>query len=98
MLRIALLPGAEIDMLESYDWYAERSARAATRFESAIEASYQQILKSPMTWPMADARHHFFKVRKYPFSVICRIEPDELLDVAIAHSSREEGYSQTRVP
>jgi hypothetical protein len=43
-------------------------------------------------WPLCDDRHRFYILRRYPYSIIYRIENGNVLIVAVAHSRRSATY------
>ena len=97
MGSVSLLPGALGDYQESLAWYSKRSARATAGFETAIDVALQEIAKTPERWPLCDDRHRVYILRRYPFSIVYRVEAGDVLVVAIAHSSRDSAYWQGRV-
>jgi plasmid stabilization system protein ParE len=85
--------GAEEDYTESLRWYAKRSARAARRFDAEFARALEAIAANPDTYPRCDDRHRFYLMKRYPFRLIYRQEPDgRILVVAVAHTSRRPGY------
>jgi hypothetical protein len=52
----------------------------------------RRIAAAPEQWALCDDRHRFYILRRYPFSIIYRIEQPGILIVAVAHSSRSETY------
>jgi len=73
-------------------WYAERSATAARRFSEELDAAEAAIAANPEAWPPFEhgTRHHL--LRRYPFSVVYRIEPERILIVAVMHFRRRPAY------
>jgi plasmid stabilization system protein ParE len=96
MANVVLLPGAELDYQEGYVWYHARSERAAENFEAAIEHALSLIADDPEQWPFCDDRHRLYILRRYPYSVVYRLEGDTVLVVAIAHARRRLGYWKQR--
>jgi plasmid stabilization system protein ParE len=94
--NIDFLPAAEADYKQALAWYRERSARAAAGFEAALDVALNRIAEAPEQWELCDDRHHLYILRRYPYSVIYRIEGDDVLVVAVAHSSRDESYWHRR--
>ena len=92
MPEVRFLPAAYDDFLKSLAWYSQRSERAAAGFEAALEVALQRIVDSPSTYALCDKRHRFYILKRYPFSIVYRMEGDEILVVAVAHSSREMPY------
>jgi plasmid stabilization system protein ParE len=91
-----LLPAAKVDLQEAYDWYAARSARAALLFELAADHALHQVAQNPELSARCDARHRLHRIRRYPYSIIYRIEPGTVLVVAVAHGRRRPGYWRNR--
>ena len=79
-------------------WYADRSAAAALAFSDEIEAAESAIAQFPEAWPSFDHGTRRYLLRRYPFSIVYRIEPQRILIVAVAHAHRRPGYWKTRAP
>ncbi len=94
--EVSFLPAAEADYRDAFVWYQDRSPQAADGFEAAIEVALRAIGDAPERWPLCDDRHRFYGLRRYPFSIVFRVEDDAVLVVAVAHSRREANYWQDR--
>ena len=92
MVRVSVHPDAEAEYEAALDWYMERSVQAADRFEAAFDAVIQAIAESPKRYPMLDDRHRYSLLRRYPYSVIYRLDDDLVRVIAVAHSKRLPGY------
>ena len=79
-------------------WYAERSASAAAGFSEEIDTAESAIADFPDAWPPFDHGTRRYLLRRYPFSVIYRIEARRILIVAVAHGHRRPGYWKSRLP
>jgi plasmid stabilization system protein ParE len=78
-------------------WYAERSVSAAVGFSEEIEAAESAIMQFPDAWPPYDHGTRRFLLRRYPFSIVYRVESRRILIVAVAHGHRRPGYWKTRL-
>jgi plasmid stabilization system protein ParE len=96
MADILFLPAAETDYGEALAWYAQRSARAAAGFERAVDRALNQIADAPDRWPLCDNRHRFHLLKRYPYSIIYRVEQGGILVVAVAHGRRDPEYWKER--
>ncbi|MCX7015040.1 MAG: type II toxin-antitoxin system RelE/ParE family toxin [Candidatus Sumerlaeota bacterium] len=97
MAEALITQGAEEDYTQSLQWYAERSQRAASEFEAEFERALEAIEANPDRYPLCDERHRFYLLKRYPFQVIYRKAPgDQVLIVAVAHTSRRPGYWMER--
>jgi len=90
--EVSVHPDAEAEYESALDWYMERSIRAADRFEAAFDAAIQIIAESPKLYPLLDDRHRYSLLRRYPYSVIYRLDDGMVRIVAVAHSKRLPGY------
>jgi plasmid stabilization system protein ParE len=90
--NVTFLPAAEQDYQEALAWYQARSVQAAAGFEAAVEVALQRIADAPESSPLGDDRHRFYVLRRYPYSVIYRVEPGGVLVVAVAHARRSPSY------
>jgi len=77
-------------------WYAERSAAAAAGFSEEIDAAESAIGDLPEAWPLFDHGTRRYLLRRYPFSIIYRVEPSRILILAVAHGHRRPGYWKSR--
>lgn len=78
-------------------WYAERSGSAAAGFADEIDAAIAAIEQNPNAWPPYDHGTRHYLLRRYPFSVVYRVESVRILIVAVAHGCRRPGYWKSRL-
>lgn len=96
MLPIDYLPGARRDFDESFDWYLQRSPKAALRFSAAIDAALARVAAKPEGFAAIDDVHRECRVETFPFRVVYRVSGECILVVAIAHAKRRPGYWKNR--
>jgi len=77
--------------------YAERSVSAAAGFSEEIDAAESAIVELPDAWPPFDHGTRRYLLRRYPFSVIYRVESRRILIIALAHGHRRPGYWRSRL-
>ena len=92
MRPVEYLPGARRDFDESFDWYAERSVRAAARFAGAVDATLGKVAANPTQFASPDGVHRECPIKKFPYRVVYRIVENRVLVVAIAHAKRQPAY------
>ena len=78
-------------------WYVERSLTAAAAFSEELDAAESAIAQFPEAWPRFDHGTHRYLLRRFPFSIVYRVEPRRILIVAVAHGRRRPGYWRSRV-
>ena len=82
--------------LKDYDdackWYAERSASAAKWFEEAVDEAMIRISEAPESLPRLSGPYRRVRVRRFPYILVFRPrQADEMVVVAVAHTSRQPG-------
>jgi plasmid stabilization system protein ParE len=92
MSKARVISAAESDFTEALCWYAERSQRAAERFDAEFDKAMATIGADPRRFPYCDERHRFYLMDRYPYQVIYREEHDEVVVIAVAHAKRKPGY------
>ena len=92
-----LLP-AEREMMEAAQFYNRQSAGLGEDFLDKIEAAVRDIAKSPDRWPILGSsaiRRRF--VHRFPYGLLYRVDPDEIIILAVMHLSRRPNYWMSRL-
>lgn len=96
MSELVILPEASDELRAAARRYAQFSERAAIRFEAGVDVALSEIMAAPESWPRIDEHYRFRLVKRFPYLVIYRISDSKVVVVAVAHSSRQEGYWRLR--
>lgn len=94
--ELEYLDEAVVDAEGAARWYAERSPTAAARFSAELDQAEAAILERPEAWPTRGDGSRHYLLRRFPFSVIFRVEQSRVLIVAVAHARRRPGYWKNR--
>ena len=97
-LALEYLEQALLEAEAAARWYAERSPSAALAFSDEIDTAEDAIVQSPEAWPAYDHGTRRYLLRRFPFSVVYRVESTRVLLVAVAHAKRRPGYWTSREP
>lgn len=75
---------------ESIVWYRKRSQHAAVKFVEAVEHGIEIICANPESFNSLYSGYHEYPVRKYPFTIVYRIDKELLMIriVAVYHQNR----------
>lgn len=92
MANVVLASPAVREFTDALLWYAEKSHIAATRFDEEFEQALAAIADHPTHYPKFDDQHRMYLMQRFPYQVFYRVNPDRILVVAVAHTSREPGY------
>ncbi len=96
MADISIHPDAEAEYEAALAWYMARGEQVAAGFETAFDQTLESVAANPELYPLRDDRHRFCLLRRYPYSVIYRVEGIRIQVVAIAHARRMPVYWSDR--
>jgi plasmid stabilization system protein ParE len=97
MKPVVFLPEAEQEMLEAAIYYQSQAAGLGIDYLSEVERAVRTIAESPTTWPVVEGELRRRLIRRFPFGILYRIEPEEIVIVAVAHLHRKPGYWRKRI-
>ncbi|MEO6731711.1 MAG: type II toxin-antitoxin system RelE/ParE family toxin [Ferruginibacter sp.] len=75
---------AQKDYEVSLQWYLERSIRAAQNFVAAMDGALQLIVEYPTWWLNKYKDYHEISLKKYPFTIIYKIEEEKQLIIILS--------------
>jgi plasmid stabilization system protein ParE len=79
---------AMADIDAAYDWYENQSAGLGERFLTALHDHIERIQQQPAAYAIEYREVRPAPMRRFPYVVYYRIDPDRLLIVAVQHGSR----------
>ncbi|HEY4234952.1 MAG TPA: type II toxin-antitoxin system RelE/ParE family toxin [Lacipirellulaceae bacterium] len=90
MNDFVFLNSARSEYNSAVDWYSSQSVRAAERFADEVESAIQSIIKNPEQHPRWNDQHRYYLLNDFPYFVGYRYLLDEILIVAVRHTSRDQ--------
>jgi plasmid stabilization system protein ParE len=87
---------AETEYEHALAWYLDRSPQAAERFEAAFDEAVEAIRRNPAMFPLCDDMHRFVLLKRYPYSLVYRLDGDAACVIAVAHTKRRRDYWSSR--
>lgn len=97
MTKVVFLPEAESEMFEAAKFYESQATGLGVDYISEVEHAINAIAESPMTWPIIEGELRRRLVRRFPFGILYRIEPDAIIIIAVSHLRRKPGYWKKRM-
>ena len=94
--RLHFHPAARAEVLAAYDWYAERNNVAADSFQTELENAGRIIEREPEVFSQYLHGTRRFLLKHFPFSIIYRVQSDQIEIIAVAHQRRRPGYWMDR--
>jgi toxin ParE1/3/4 len=96
-LKVRYHPEAAKELAEAIDWYAARDPRVAERFGDLYVEKLREVLKSPRRWARHRDGTRQVYLRPFSYLLIVRELGEALQVVAVAHTSRRQGYWRKRL-
>lgn len=97
MKTARFLSPAEQEMLDAARYYDSQAVGLGEEFLARIESAVKDVVDHPAMYPIirADIRRRL--VHRFPYGVLYRVDPDEIVIVAIMHLHRHPMYWIGRV-
>ena len=92
MKRIRFLSPAEIEMFDAAAYYETRVLELGTDFISTIEIAVLDLSDEPEKWPVIGKEIRRRILPRFPYSILYKIDPEEIIIVAIMHQKRRPNY------
>ncbi|EAR21684.1 type II toxin-antitoxin system RelE/ParE family toxin [Nitrococcus mobilis] len=102
MTRVRILEQAAEEAIEAAAWYECERPGLGAEFAQAIEAALDLLEEEivPLTNLPGQAGREGAKrlvLSRFPYDIIVRQQPEELIVIAVAHHSRRPGYWRKRL-
>ncbi len=80
----------------AFKWYWERNQDAALAFRAEVKRVLASVERDPLRWPHYLHGTRRALMRGFPYLIVFKVEPSEVIVVAISHQSRKPGYWKRR--
>jgi plasmid stabilization system protein ParE len=94
--EIRFHPAAKGEIVDALNWYLDRSHQAAERFLTALDDAIEAVGSHPVMFPLCDSVYRHVTLKRFPYSIIYRVDETEVFVVAFAHSKRRSRYWSQR--
>jgi toxin ParE1/3/4 len=95
-LPLIITPEAEEDLVEAKAWYERKRAGLGEEFVLCVEAALDQIRRAPAGATEVAPWVRRVVVRRFPYGVFYRVDPDQIAVLAVYHSRRDPRGWQAR--
>lgn len=96
--ELILVPEAEQDLNEAYDWYEQRRAGLGEDFLSCVDACIQSICRTPALYAILFEQYRRALVRRFPYAVFYEYNENTVIVYGILHTSRDPAKWRERLP
>jgi plasmid stabilization system protein ParE len=97
-MRVRFMPEATADADHAADWYAaaEPEQDLDRQFLAEVKRVARLVGERPRAWTEVEPGVRRAVLRRFPYSLIYTVDPDEVLILAVAHHRRGAGYWRDR--
>ena len=88
---------AEDDFDATFDWYERQRAGLGVDFASHVQAALDLIASVPESFPLRAENVRRALVQRFSYAVYFRPEDDQIVVLAIVHTSRDASVWQSRL-
>ena len=96
-LPVDFHPEARFEADAAFDYYHERSPRAAEAFYLELEKAHSAIQDSPESWERYLYGSRRYLLDRFPYIIVYRVTEHRIEIVAVAHGHRKPGYWAERL-
>jgi plasmid stabilization system protein ParE len=83
---------AEAEFELAVEFYEECEPGLGEAFSEEIIAAIERILRFPESWPKYTHRSRRCLCNRFPFSLVYRVQKNEIMIYAVMHQKRKPGY------
>lgn len=93
---VRLLLPAEQEMYDAARYYELQAPGLGQDFLDKVKLALQDLVNSPDRWPIVrdDIRRRL--IRRFPYSILYRNDPEEVVVLAVMHVKRHPSYWLSR--
>lgn len=88
-VRVVLRPEARAEFDDAFDWYERQWPGLGVDFVAHVQEVFDEIGVRPAMYAEVFPGVHRATVRRIPYSVFYRVEPQQIVVPAVFHSKRD---------
>ena len=84
-------------MLEAAVYYETQVDGLGNAFLAKVESAVHDVVKHPGAWPVVRNEMRKRLLHRFPYALLYRVDPDEIVIVALMHQRRRPEYWLGRI-
>ena len=92
MKTVRFLRPAELEMLDAARYYELQALGLGMDFLEKIDSAVHDIGEDPERWPVLRLQIRRRLIHRFPYGLLYRVDPDEIIILAIMHLHRHPDY------
>ena len=95
-LPIVLREDARAEFDQAFDWYERQKPGLGVEFVAKVQDVFDRISNLPLLHAIVFEDVRRAPVKKFPYAVYYRPEPDQVVVIAVFHNRRDPSVLQSR--
>ncbi|SRR6266511_6015920 len=96
MDEIAFHSDAAEEMRAAAAYYEAREQGLGDQFLDEVQEGLRRIQQFPRLWPIYEGEFWRYLLKRFPFGLIYRIDPEKIFIIAVVHLQPRPGYWKNR--
>jgi len=92
VIKYQYLAPAKGELRSAAHYYRERSLRVASSFMASVQDAIDQIVEFPESAPVIRGHIRGKVISRFPYTLMYRVEDDDVLVLAVAHQKQHPEY------
>jgi plasmid stabilization system protein ParE len=97
MPELVILPEAERDIAEAYDWYEARRAGLGAEFLNCVNACLQSIQRMPEMHEQVFETYRRGLIRRFPYAIFYEFANEAVTVYCVFHTSQDPNKWRRRL-
>ena len=86
---LRLTSAAKRDVFDARYWYLEQAPEIDEQFREDLSATMRRIEERPEMYPVVHQDVHRGNLRRFPYAVLYRIQPQGIQVIGVVHHARD---------
>ncbi len=93
---LSIAQAAEDDLRTAFNWYEEKQEALGRRFADHVNDAFNKIVENPNQFQVRYRNIRICFLEAFPFGIHYRVQADEILVIAVFHTSQNPEKWQKR--
>ncbi len=95
-MTVSVHPEASAEFLEAIAYFEERRTGLGLDLAAEVKTAIERVIAAPQSWPAIEGPIRRCLVHRFPYGILCFIEPAGIRILAVMHLLRSPGYWKHR--
>ena len=88
-MKLIVRPAAAADIEDAYRWYTGKRPELGRQFLGSVREAGARVQENPEAYPVFYRAARRIRLKRFPYSLLYRLYPDQIVVVACLHGRRD---------